>query len=129
MSSSDDQGAVGKPTASYSPALIAPAGRTVFISGQVAVDPDGKLVGDQDFERQCRQTFENIRGLVEQAGGSMKDIVKITTYTKDMSRYAVFSKVRGEVFQPPYPASTMVEVSDLYKPGLLIEIEAIAVLP
>ncbi|MEX0788287.1 MAG: RidA family protein [Anaerolineales bacterium] len=129
MSSAHEHGVVGKPTTSYSPALIAPAGRTVFISGQVAMDPEGKLVGDQDFERQCRQTFENVRSLVEQAGGSMKNIVKITTFTKDMSRYAVFSKVRGEVFQAPYPASTMVEVSDLFKPGLLIEIEAIAVLP
>ena len=75
-----------------------------------------------------RFIFEQIGALLVEAGGTLKNIVKITTFVTDMGEYEKFAKVRAEAFQAPYPASTAIEVGALVKPGLLIEIEAIAVI-
>ncbi len=111
--------------ASYSPAIK--AGKFVFISGQVAVDSDGKIIG-KDLREQTRQVFKQIEKLMIEAGGGMTDVVKITTYLTDISQYGIFSKIRGEVFKPPFPASVAVEVSSLLKPEMLIEVDAIGIL-
>lgn len=119
---------LGKSWTAYSLGVVPPAGQTVYISGQVALDADGKIVAENDVEGQTRYIFGRMQELLKEAGGSMKNVVKLTTFILDMGQYAAFSKVRSEVFKDPYPASTVVEVSALVKPGLVIEVEAIAII-
>ena len=118
---------LGKPAGSYSLGVVVPAGRLVFISGQMPIDNSGNLAGG-DMTTQARDVFDKIRVLVEEAGGSMSNIVKITAFLTDMSRMGEYAKAREEVFKPDYPASASVEVSGLVRPGLLIEVDAIAVI-
>ena len=119
---------LGKPTgSSYSAGVSVPVGRLVFISGIVAMDENGDVIAPGDMEGQTRRVFDRIGELLGEAGADFQDVVKITTYVTDMSKYADFSKVRGEVFQDGYPASATVGVSALVKDGLLVEVEAIAV--
>src|ERR1700740_1811059 len=73
-------------------------GNTIYVSGQVAYDPDGNLVGEGDRKAQTRQVFENIRTVLESAGSSLKDIVKINTYITDGSKFMDMLAVRSEVF-------------------------------
>ena len=102
-------------------------GDTVYLSGQVAMDPDGNVVGVGDMRAQTRQVLENVKNLLEAAGASMGDVVKITQYLTDISRVAEVREVRTQYFPDPPPASTGVEVSALAFPELLIEIDVIAV--
>lgn len=119
---------LGKPTgASYSAGVVVPDGRLVFISGTVAMDDNGDVIAPGDMEAQSRHIFARISELLAEAGAGLDNIVKITTFVTDMSKYAGFSKVRGEVFGSDYPASATVGVSALVKPELLVEVEAIAV--
>jgi reactive intermediate/imine deaminase len=112
----------------YSLGMVAPSGQLVFISGQTALGADGKVVGDNNLEAQTRYVFQSMRTLLEEAGGSLGHVVKLTTFITDMTRYADFARVRREFFQTPYPANTVVEVNSLIQPDLLIEIEAVAVI-
>ena len=120
---------IGKPTgSSYSYGVAVPAGRTVFVSGTVALDEQGQVVAPGKMESQARHVFRRIEELLQEAGATLKDVVKISTFVTDMSQYADFSKVRGEVFGGgPYPASATVGVSALVMDGLILEVEAIAV--
>ena len=118
---------LGRRAGSYSQGVAVPAGRLVFISGQVPVDDSGNVVGS-DITTQARDVFNKIRQLLEEAGGSMADITKITAYLTDISQIAEYGKVRAEAFGPDYPASASVEVSALVHPGLFLEVEAIAVI-
>jgi enamine deaminase RidA (YjgF/YER057c/UK114 family) len=102
---------------------------TVYISGQTARDDKANIVGVGDVRRQAEKVFENLRVAVEAAGGSMKDIVKITTFVVDLKpddRVWIGDLVRKNFPSPP--AHTLVGISALAAPELLIEIEAIAVL-
>ncbi len=101
-------------------------GNTVYVSGQVAFDPDGNVVGGDDLGAQARQVFANIRTVLAEAGASMDDVVKITTFLTEMGRYAEFAAARAEAFPKTKPASTAVTAPELFKPELLIEVEAIA---
>ncbi len=101
----------------------------LFISGQVAVNAKGKLVGKGNVLAQSRQAFRNIRGLVEEAGGTMGDVVKITVYVTDIRNADKTRQARGETFSGNFPASTLVAVSALAAEDFLVEIEAIAALP
>lgn len=109
--------------------LATRVGNQLFISGQVAVDAEGRLVGMGDLLAQTRQVLENIKALVEAAGGNMDDIVKTTTFVTSMQDFAKTVSIRREYFREPYPASTAVQVAQLVDPNWLIEIEATAVLP
>ena len=111
----------------YSSGVEAPAGRTVYVSGQVAFDAEGNVVGEGDIELQTETVLEHVKTVVEEAGGSMEDIVKVTVFITDMGLYDDIHEVRRRYFEEPFPASSMVEVSALIDPRLLIEIEAIAV--
>ena len=102
-------------------------GNTVYVSGQIAYDANGNLVGEGDMRAQTRQVFENIRTVLESAGSSLKDIVKINTYITDGSRFMDMIAVRSEIFGDDPPASTAVVVAGLAFPALLIEVEAIAI--
>ena len=120
---------VGKPAGVYSLGVVATGKKLIFLSGQVALDTQGKLVGKGDIETQTRQVLNNLKVLMEEAGGSMADIMKVTIYVTDMSQNTLEKtrRVRQEFFAENYPASTMVEVKSLVSPDWLIEIEAFAV--
>lgn len=102
-------------------------GKLVFVAGQIATDADGNIVGEGDIEAQTVQVMENLQTALRAAGASFADVVKINNYVTDASSYPRVAPIRQRYMQPPYPASTLVEVKGLLFPGLLIEIEAIAV--
>jgi len=102
------------------------AGGLLFISGCVALDADGKLVGEGDVVEQARQVFENIGLCLAAAGASFADVVKVTTFLTNIDDRARINPVRQEFFGDTRPASTLVEVSRLAVPGARLEIEAIA---
>jgi reactive intermediate/imine deaminase len=121
----------GKPwerEVAFSQAILVETGPLLFLSGQVSIDRDGKPAGGTDLAAQTRVAFSNIRDLLEAAGATLDDVIKLTYFVRDMSRWSEVQKVRGEFFPVHHPASTTVEVSRLYKEEYLIEIEAIAVL-
>lgn len=105
------------------------AGNLLFVSGCVALDADGNLVGEGDVVAQARQVFSNIGLCLSAAGASFADVVKVTTYLTDIADRGRINPVRQEFFGDARPASTLVEVSALVLPELLIEVEAVAVLP
>jgi enamine deaminase RidA (YjgF/YER057c/UK114 family) len=114
----------------YSHTVVATGARTVYISGQVAMDAEGKLVGEGDIGAQTEQVMRNLGAALAAAGASFADVVKITTYVVDYKpeMRTVIGKSRSPFFagrEPP--ASTLVGVSALAAPGWLIEIEAVAV--
>lgn len=105
-----------------------PAGNMVFVSGQVARNAQGELVGKGDITAQTRQTLENLKSVLEAGGATLDDVVKVTVFAIDVvGHYDRIHAARAEYFKSDYPASTMVEVSSLVDPDMLIEIEAIAV--
>ena len=102
---------------------VSMAGR-ILVSGQVALDANGKLVGVNDAAAQARQAFANIEKVLAAAGAKLSDVVKLTCYLTEKSAYNGFSEVRNRLFSEHPPASTVVIVSDLLLAGLLMEIEA-----
>ncbi len=102
-------------------------GELLFISGQAAIDGNGQLVGVGDFEAQAEQVFKNLDRVLRAGGSSLANVIKVTIFLRDMSNFSKIVELRGRQFTPPYPADTIVEVSSLYSPEALIEIEAIAV--
>ena len=100
----------------------------LYISGQTAYDLSGKLIGINNFDIQAEQTFKNLKRILEAGGSSMKNIVKVTIFLKDMSNFSKIVALRQKYFTAPYPADTIVQVSSLYSLDALIEIEAIAIL-
>jgi len=116
---------MAKPTG-YSYA-VKKSGTPVFISGQVALDAEGKLVGEGDATAQTEQVFRNLRSVVEAAGGTLDDIVKITIFVTDAGYRPAVAAARQRHFrEDAYPASTYLVVSALAVPDLLVEIEAVA---
>ena len=112
----------------FSSAIEAPPGRTLYISGMVSMDAEGNIVGEGDIKLQTETVLNNIQAVLEEAGGDFGDVVKVTVFIRDMGLYDEIHEVRRRYFTEPFPASSMVEVSMLIDPRLLIEIEAVAVL-
>jgi 2-iminobutanoate/2-iminopropanoate deaminase len=104
------------------------AGNLLFVSGCVALDEHGNLVGEGDVVAQTRQVFANIGLVLEAAGATFADIVKVTTFLMDIDDRARINPVRQEFFGDARPASTLVEVSALATPGAKVEIDAVALL-
>ncbi|OQP50283.1 endoribonuclease L-PSP [Niastella yeongjuensis] len=105
------------------------ASKMVILSGQVAFDANGNTVGKDDFEQQAEHIFQSIKSIVEKAGGSMDNVIKLTNYVTDVANLPVFRKVRDKYIntaQPP--ASTTMEVSKFVKDDLLLEVEATAII-
>jgi enamine deaminase RidA (YjgF/YER057c/UK114 family) len=100
-------------------------GDLLFVSGHVAIDDSGNVVGVGDAEVQSRQVMENIRAVITAAGGKMEDVAKITCFITDIADYPAYSKVRAETWPNDPPASSTVVVAGLVLPGLLVEVEAI----
>jgi reactive intermediate/imine deaminase len=103
--------------------------RTIYISGQIAFDKDGKVVGAGDMKAQAEQVFKNLQTALEAAGATFSDVVKMTSYITDMSKVQAVRDVRAQYFKDAPPASTFVEVKGLVRPELLLEIEVIGVVP
>jgi len=104
-------------------------GDLLFVSGSVAVDGNGNLVGAGDCEAQTRQVMANIRTIVEAAGAGMQDAVKITCFLTDVNNYSSYSKIRGETWPSSPPASSTVIVAGLVRPEYLVEVEAVVRVP
>lgn len=102
-------------------------GNTIYAAGQLATDKDGNIVGPNDIRVQTRCVLEKLRRVLESAGASLQDIVKITVYVTDMRYRESYHEVRQEFIPSNPPASTLVQIVALAVPGALIEIEAIAV--
>jgi 2-iminobutanoate/2-iminopropanoate deaminase len=101
-------------------------GDTIYVSGQHAGTPEG-AVGGSSMVHQSREALRRVLCLIEAAGGTADDVVKLTIYLRDMDRRADVSTARREVFAEPLPCSTLVGVNALVAPDLLVEIDAIAV--
>ena len=105
-----------------------PAGKMVFVSGQVSRNAQGETVGKGDIIAQTRQVLENMKSVLAAGGATMDDVVKVTVFVTNVAEhYSQIHQVRAEYFKSDYPASTMVEVKALVHEDMLIEIEAIAV--
>ena len=103
-------------------------GNTIYVAGQAPFDQDAKLVGKGDIMAQTEQTWWNVKQVLETAGATMADIVKVTVYLKNYEENVRKAwEVRLKYFEPPYPASTGVEISRLANPDQLIEVDVIAV--
>jgi len=102
-------------------------GDTIHLSGTVAFDSDGTVVGAGDAYAQSKQIFKNIEEALASAGATMADVIKITAYLTDISDYKAFGRARTEAFPAGVPASTAVAAPALVIPELLVEVEAIAV--
>ena len=105
------------------------AGRIVFVSGCVATDGAGRVVGGNDIVAQARQVHENIKRCLTAAGATFADICKVTVFLRNINDREKVNTVRKEYFGAHRPASTLVEISRLVRDDYLIEIEATAVIP
>jgi 2-iminobutanoate/2-iminopropanoate deaminase len=104
-------------------------GDTVYISGVAPLDVDGELVGRGDAAAQTRKIFENMKLILDACGGTFADILRVTVYLTDVEDRKKINPVRQEFFGTANPASTLIEVSKLAVPGMVVEIEAIVGLP
>lgn len=111
----------------YSNCVRSDAGPLLWISGQVALNKDGKLVGEGDLRAQAVQVLENLQAILEDSGAGMEDIVKVTVYVTDIRAFNDIADIRERFFPRDGPASVICEVSALAWPEFMIEIEAVAV--
>ncbi|MEU3894929.1 RidA family protein [Streptomyces sp. NPDC045251] len=117
------------PAAQYSHVVLG-TGRFVAVSGQLALDEDGKLVGDGDAAAQARQVFENLRRCLAAAGATFDDVVKLTFFVTDMAHMSAIRAARAEhIPDDRLPAASAVQVAALVRPEFLMEVEAFAVVP
>jgi 2-iminobutanoate/2-iminopropanoate deaminase len=112
----------------YSHVVSVEPRRLVFVSGQLARNKAGQIVGAGDMRAQLRQTLENIKAALEAAGASLADLVRTNTYVTDIEEYFKHVDVRMEFHSHAMPTSTTVEVRRLSQPELMVEIDAIAAL-
>lgn len=118
------------PPVGYTHIVEAQPGRLAYISGQVSFDHEGKLVGEDDIVAQARQVFENLKAALAALGTDFSSVIKLNYFAVDASRLAEIRELRDEYLAgSPHPASTFVIVKGLVRPELLIEIEAVALLP
>lgn len=102
-------------------------GDWLFVSGQAALDGQGNVVGQGDFQQQAECAFTNLEQVLKAGGSSLLDVVKVTLFLTDMRYFPEVIALRRRFFLPPYPADSIVEVKALALPELMFEIEAIAV--
>jgi len=100
--------------------------RLIWVSGQIALDENGKLIGKGDIGTQTEQCIKNVETALKKLGGSLDDVVQVTVFVKEMSGLKTIHEVRLRYFKEPYPTSTLVEVKGFVNPDALIEINALA---
>lgn len=114
--------------AGYSQVVEVRGGRTLYISGQVSLDSAGNVVGSGDFAAQVKQVFANLKARLDEAGASFNDVVKLNFYLLDASNLQLVRDIRDTYVNRRHPpASTLVVVKQLFRPELLVEVDAIAV--
>lgn len=120
---------LSKPTGYTHVVEVSGSVKTIYISGQIAFDKDGVLVGAGDMKAQAEQVFRNLEAALAAAGAKFSDVVKMNTYTTDMSQAQAIRDARAKYLADPTPASTLVQVVRLARPELMLEIEVVAVVP
>lgn len=115
-----------KPVSNYKLATRRDSGRLVYVSGQVAWDAAGNIVGAGDIRAQARQVFSNLRQVLQEAGGDLASLLKITTYVTHIDAYPAVIEVRNEFFAGELPASTLIVVAGLFHPEWMLEVEGVA---
>ena len=118
---------LSEPISHYSDAVV--AGETVYVAGQGSFDANGNLVGGGDVIAQTRQVLENMQLALAAAGATLDDVVKVTVYLKNRDDRPKVNEVRKQYFKANKPASTLIEINRFAIEGMLVEIEAVAVLP
>ena len=121
--------ALSKPTGYTHVVEVTGPAKTIYISGQIAYDKDGKLVGAGDMGAQAEQVFKNLQAALAAAGAKFSDVVKMNSYITDMSKIQAVRDVRARYYGDQSPASTFVQVAGLVRPELLLEVEVVAVVP
>jgi reactive intermediate/imine deaminase len=122
---------VAPPVGAYSHAVRLEMADTVlvFVSGQVALDESGNMVGQGDVAAQTEQVFRNLRAILEANGATFADVVKINSYLTDMSQLQQLRDVRSRYISGDFPASTAVGVPALFSPEAMVEVDVVAALP
>jgi 2-iminobutanoate/2-iminopropanoate deaminase len=118
---------VPKPAGDYSQGVKVKGGTLVVISGQVAWDVQGNLVGKGDIRAQTRQVFENLKNMLASAGATFQDVVKLGVFLKNLEDFAAFREVRAQYLKPPFPPTTLLVVKSLAREEWLLEAEVMAV--
>ncbi len=111
----------------YSQAVAVTGGKTVFLSGQIGLEPDTGEMVSENFEAQVRQAFENMQAVIKEAGGTLDHIVKLTLFLTDLGKFAAANAIMAELIPQPFPARSTVGVASLPK-GAQFEVEAILVI-
>ena len=120
--------AEAKPVAAYKLATRMEGGRLLYIAGQVARDAEGNVLAPGDIRTQARQVFQNLRQVLQAAGGDVDNLLKITTYITNIENFPAVAEERRQFFPSELPASTLIVVTCLAQPELLIEVEGMAAL-
>lgn len=117
----------------YNHGILVSGGRLLFLAGQDASDVEGNIVGSGDLVSQFEQVLRNLGAVVEEAGGTMQDIVKLNIFVRDRDDYAAKLRPLGQVFREYfagyYPAMALFEVAGFFREETLIELEGFAVIP
>jgi len=103
-------------------------GNNIFVAGTTAVDEDGNVIGGDDPYLQASFIYKKIEKALSEAGSSLKDVVRVRTFVTNIKRWEEVAKAQGEVFEEIRPAATLVEVTALVRPELLVEIEVDAII-
>ena len=111
----------------YSQAVAVPSGKTVYLSGQIGLEPGTGDLVSENFDAQVRQAFANMTAVIEEAGGTLNNVVKLTLFLTDLGRFAAANAIMAELMPEPFPARSTIGVAALPK-GAQFEVEAILVL-
>mgnify|MGYP001555274769 CR=1 FL=1 len=117
---------VVRPFGAFSNAAWVSEGRLLYISGQVAIDEDGNIVGKGDFRAQTQYVLDLIGRILADAGGTFDDVVSVNVFLPAMTYLEACHEVRRLYFKQPFPSSTLVQVTALVRPELMIEVNAVA---
>lgn len=129
MAHSFDPPNIWKPFGAFSQSVITGPGHTVYLKGQVALDPDNEVVGVGDMKTQVLQVLRNVASILKPMGGAMRDIISLQQFTTDIQAFMQCGDIRAAFFEAPFPVTTTLEVSSFYDPRLLVEITCIVEIP